>query len=1151
MDNYCCGMSNMRNKRRLRAIVLVVVMCSAISLPTITSGELTQPPPLPQNPSVAPINISTLGSQGWIYPRDSIPDGQGGFYVGGSMNGPVILGNITIPSSSHNRAYIAHVNSNGVWDWIEALSGSDWSETQALEIGPAGSVYAMIRSRDTFVIQGHTFNSTNNDDFVAIAHFDSSGTLSAKAVISDTSGSNGRAYPIEIQADGYYVYAMIYGHGTIGSGNVSVTLSNNYGLGIFKISMVSGDVTWGTAVTATYSVQRTLPTGGTESRSSRVEGFSLGLDNSNNRLTVHGYIESHADFSSTTSSSITNVEYPLYSDLRRNFVASLNTNGTWGWITSTTYSAHQNMNYWASGNIWNERGLKIPINSQTGESYVLMRHSDNRSFGVHCHSQNAGWIVFKFNDIGECNGYVEISTTTSNINLRAFDLSQQGEIVVGGTFWSNTITIGNETISSSNNVNGMHYSSSWAAKFDASGNTKWTTALSASGYLEIYGVHINPTNDVHLMGRVDGSSHIGNLPIPSNSSTIFILELDIDTDGDGYADLVDSHPLDSSQYRDSDGDGYGDNSGGYLPDSCPTINGNSSIDMYGCVDTDGDGMADGIDPFPRDRTQWSDIDGDGYGDNLTGFRGDECPEIPGFSYIDKHGCPDSDQDGWSDENDLDPNDPYQSGDSDGDGYGDNPTVVGGDSCPLTYGNSTIDKIGCPDSDGDGWSDSGDAYPNDPNAHADTDGDGIADYYDAFPLNPTQWSDVDGDGCGDNPLGLNPDLFIDDAERCYDIDNDGVSDFDDAFPNDPTQWSDVDGDGCGDNPLGLNPDLYINDEDRCNDLDNDGVADYDDPFPNDPTQWSDDDGDGYGDNVFGRNPDAFTNDSTQWSDIDGDGFGDNMNGSNPDWCFIRLLDEFGPCILDRDNDGWTDDVDMFPDEPTQWIDEDLDGYGDNQSGRLGDPFPNDKDNDGCFDPADPAHPQLPEDYFPNDPRECFDTDGDGIGNNKDEDDDNDGFSDLEEIELGTDSLDANSTPSKGFEMLIPGTSATLDIYGLMGIVFLTPVILWLIIGFYMRGNRSKRLENELQFAQGKLSSIQDELKAMQNELENTNQLRDDISSNSNTNDELSHEYLTPVASIQGVVGDDGWEWLNYPIGTNQQFHRPADSNEEWVRWEGEH
>ena len=82
----------------------------------------------------------------------------------------------------------------------------------------------------------------------------------------------------------------------------------------------------------------------------------------------------------------------------------------------------------------------------------------------------------------------------------------------------------------------------------------------------------------------------------------------------------------------------------------------------------------------------------------------------------------------------------------------------------------------------------------------------------------------------------------------------------------------------------------------------------------------------------------------------------------------------------------------------------------------------------------------------------------------------------------------------------------------------------------------------------MRQIEKLLKAMQNELENNNQFRDDISSDSNTNDELSHEYLTPVASIQGVVGDDGWEWLNYPIGTNQQFHRPADSNEEWVRWE---
>ena len=35
------------------------------------------------------------------------------------------------------------------------------------------------------------------------------------------------------------------------------------------------------------------------------------------------------------------------------------------------------------------------------------------------------------------------------------------------------------------------------------------------------------------------------------------------------------------------------------------------------------------------------------------------------------GCPDGDDDGWSDDNDWAPNDPEQWVDTDGDGYGDN------------------------------------------------------------------------------------------------------------------------------------------------------------------------------------------------------------------------------------------------------------------------------------------------------------------------------------------------------------------------------------------------------------------------------------------------------------------------------------------------
>jgi len=95
-----------------------------------------------------------------------------------------------------------------------------------------------------------------------------------------------------------------------------------------------------------------------------------------------------------------------------------------------------------------------------------------------------------------------------------------------------------------------------------------------------------------------------------------------DTDGDGYGDEVDAFPTRITQWTDYDGDGYGDNfansswdsglarvllgPGEYVPlafkqDACPLLAGTSylgtlsngeGIVIYGCPDSDGDGVAD-------------------------------------------------------------------------------------------------------------------------------------------------------------------------------------------------------------------------------------------------------------------------------------------------------------------------------------------------------------------------------------------------------------------------------------------------------------------------------------------------------------------------------------------------------------------------------
>ena len=147
-----------------------------------------------------------------------------------------------------------------------------------------------------------------------------------------------------------------------------------------------------------------------------------------------------------------------------------------------------------------------------------------------------------------------------------------------------------------------------------------------------------------------------------------------------------------------------------------------------------------------------------------------------------------------------------------------------------YKRQTLDRLGCLDTDSDGYSDPDSMW----NAESGAD---------AFIDDPTQWSDFDGDGYGDNyandtwtdrnpswPGEYRTDVVVQDAcptqegtswqnglIGCPDQDGDGWYNLQDAFPNDPTQWSDTDGDGYGDNASGT-------DADQCPDVAGTSTAD---------------------------------------------------------------------------------------------------------------------------------------------------------------------------------------------------------------------------------------------------------------------------------------------------------------------------------------
>jgi len=118
----------------------------------------------------------------------------------------------------------------------------------------------------------------------------------------------------------------------------------------------------------------------------------------------------------------------------------------------------------------------------------------------------------------------------------------------------------------------------------------------------------------------------------------------------------------------------------------------------------------------------------------------------------------------------------------------------------------------------------------------------------------------------------------------------------------------------------------------------------------------------------------------------DGIGDtNLPFLGLDW---------NPRIIDGDKDGYPDQIDAFPNDPSEWSDSDDDGIGDNADDFPEDHrFQADSDGDGVPDRTDlhPLNPNLARDLdgdfvddsmdaYPDDPTQYRDSDGDGHGDN---------------------------------------------------------------------------------------------------------------------------------------------------------------------------
>ncbi|MDC3298164.1 hypothetical protein OAU99_02180, partial [Candidatus Poseidoniaceae archaeon] len=622
--------------------------------------------------------------------------------------------------ANRGKTFVAKLDQNGTFEWVNPISSSCYC---GVDTDSLGNVWAS------------SYN--NNPKRAEIRQYDTNGTLIYSTYLSASSEILIEDLVVDSNDNIYFTGGYSAPFSALVNGtSQTISLDTSYDIFIGKMNS-SGDWQW----FATPSVS------GSTSRAFHIEIHNDSM------IYISGYFYSDLVLGNTNLSS---------GGTQTGFIAAIDHQGNWQWANRIVCSCTITMGSIAT--------------DSSGNIYTTGNHDSNvgiGNFSIPPQSTAKDGFIVKYSS----DGY-----------------SQWGKSFGGlsDDFGENVVMDDNDNLYNAGTIEVTAYLGSVVVNAPSNGNSIFVAKLTRDYDNDAIPDSLDFDDDADLIIDDSDLCHYSPLGFISVTSVDHDGDgchddiEDLDDDNDGLNDTVDSCPLGMINWvrtnaSDLDNDGcmdaledYDDDNDGFedYEDYCSRIPGNSTFEFEkGCPDADGDGRPDILDPFKNDPAEWSDTDGDDVGDNSDEF----------------------------------PTDATQQYDTDGDTYGDEEFGNAGDSCPTAYGNSTIDRYGCLDSDGDGWSDEGDDFPNDPTEYLDSDSDGYSDSSDDFPFDPTQWTDSDGDGYGDNANGNLGDAYPNDASRYADSDRDGIDDQADAFPYDPTQWEDADGDGMGDNPMGIGAD----------------------------------------------------------------------------------------------------------------------------------------------------------------------------------------------------------------------------------------------------------------------------------------------------------------------------------------------------------
>ena len=782
------------------------------------------------------IFVAKLGKNGeWLWAvqgatdadaKDVEVDSLGNVYIAGNFKGSEFFGDVYAKSTKANAqeysvdVYVAKLNPVGEFQWVLTGGGTGWDSAESLVLDSSNNIFV------TGQISSGNINFKN--DYYIYA---------ANKTTYNTHGQD--LFVAKITQDPFYYWdelETIGGTGSLGSASGSKIIHVGGGTGseVIVAGICSGICEYLYADGSTYQVSKVT--------------------------NVYGYIAFVASFDVNAN----NLDLLWISDVETggsSEIMGLGVDPAGSIIVAGNFWGQIQLNVEPGEYYWTDDGWSASTWSNTedtndGPLYyntIFLAKLDwagqwDPFFGIQkLNYLNNGIASYQYvNDLAVDNQGNMYVTGNFNDTLN-YDNSLQPEMI--GNYF--TDPSGKEMFISKLKLDS-----------DSQLDNLWTVQAGKNQQKDTgTSIALDTTGTVYSTGYFYSTANFNGVNLTSSGyqNSYILMGISGDLDGDGIADIQDEFVYQKSQWSDIDGDGYGDNEFGFRGDACPTLFGTSWQDRWGCPDMDGDGQSDLFDSYMQDSSQWNDTDGDGLGDNWDGttvdrngsdneigeywpeaylpdpypldydndgfqdanlvHKGavgpfDDCPLIYGKSSGELNGCIDSDGDGVSDSNDAFSGDATQWNDTDKDGFGDSSEGTFSDQCPFESGNSTKDRLGCLDRDGDGWSIHSDWDDNNSNVWSDSDGDGFTDQL-GHPLS---------DDCP-GQIGYSSEMM----RGCPDMDDDGIPDIYD---------DDTDGDGISNSierQAGYDP---YDSQNTPFDFDGDGIPDVldddddDDGFPDD-------------------------------------------------------------------------------------------------------------------------------------------------------------------------------------------------------------------------------------------------------------------------------------------------------------------------------